>query len=293
MNGSGSVSKSLAVILLLAAWVLGAVPDRAPAALPQTELDLRPVTYQGRGRISDILGRLARQARIKLYIIDPLDARQEHVVRFLETPVEEALRKLLRGISYAVLYLPATDAGFINGAGSGETPAFLRKHRGAFGTMEGSEPSAAGRSGNVRSTGFINGRQDARETSFSGISGAGVHYVMMGGGVVRTGGQGKALGAGGETTNVNPSGGDDGLSGNQTAGVSPLPDNVGSATMPSDPSERKQWLTDRIVMLEESIESGHSDRRYEFWTQQMDPKFVVHDQVYLDLYRKRLAELNY
>jgi hypothetical protein len=54
---------------------------------------------------------------------------------------------------------------------------------------------------------------------------------------------------------------------------------------------REEYLKNQISMLTKRIESGYSDRQYEYWAKIKDPQFIMHDRTLLQRYNLELGTL--
>lgn len=82
-------------------------------------------------------------------------------------------------------------------------------------------------------------------------------------------------------------------SGDATPPYDSLPDD--SDAIPEESADvsfaREDYLRYQIDKLTERIESGYSDRQYEFWSQKRDPKYVTNDRELLARYEQELRAM--
>lgn len=84
-----------------------------------------------------------------------------------------------------------------------------------------------------------------------------------------------------------------GESGDAAAPYDALPDD--DEAVPEESAEssfaREDYLRYQIDKLTARIESGYSDRQYEFWAQKKDPKYVTNDRDLLARYEQELRAI--
>lgn len=203
-----------------------------------------------------LLQRISESTGIQIVIVSHLNPSSISV-DMTDKPIEEALKSILKGYSYAAIYSDGS-AGKVNilTAGGGyeiNPPATSQKEKSSVGQALPFAPDGRKSVGNVD-----------RRTSRDQTSAAHDHEVIA---------QSKTNGEQTETTEQTEV--------TEQNEVTEQAEAIASAT-------RKERIRYQIENLGRRIESGQSDRDYELWTSIRGPKYVVHDRVRLDRYRELL-----
>ena len=194
-----------------------------------------------------LLQRISESTGIQIVIVSSLNPSSISV-DMTDKPIEEALKSILKGYSYAAIYSDGSAGGVnILTAGGGyeiNPPAASQKEKSSTGQALPFVPDERKSVGNVD-----------RRISRDQTSAAQNHEVIA---------RSKTNGEQTEATE-------------QAEAIA----RAASAT-------REKRIRYQIENLERRIESGQSDRDYELWSSIRGPKYVVHDRVRLDRYRELL-----
>jgi len=213
-----------------------------------------------------LLQRISESTGIQILVFGPLSPYPVSV-DMIDKPVEEALKSILRGYSYAAIYSDGS-AGGVNIISTGQAPLFAPEVEEGVGNVDRtSREQTPAAQDHEAIAGKGNPLPSELRTYIGSNKGAECPVVYVPTQSVGTRGQQQTEAAR-----------------QQTEAVEQQTEAIARAAMDT----REERLRFQIEKLERRIESGQSDRDYELWSRIKGPRYVEHDRVRLERYRELL-----
>ncbi len=242
-----------------------------------------------RASLLDVITAVSEETGTSIYIFDDASCN-EVTVELKDRSFKSALRSILRGVNYAVVY----EVGFKNGSvtwieGTEGKKGNIRKNK--F-----SELRTAGKSGTSSRKKVVSTMQDASRSSFPGGSNtlSEKKQSETGNDAVKTEYIYGSRGSLSANNEIN-TGETDAVSGSTNASTGNVTDRSESNGFPSwyyeGMSSEEVRIMGKIDLLESQIESGYADRHYDHWVKLRGAGIVRHASELIEEYEERLEKL--
>jgi hypothetical protein len=250
-----------------------------------------------------LLEKIAAAADIQIVSSSQIPADQLVSADLRGWSVEKTLMSLLYGYNYIVIYEPGdgNQGVKLRGGILKSAPRPKGKETGepglnSQGVADGAGSTAGEGADLVTGSLRVAGRRYSTTMGIDALSGSA--------GAARSGQQGLLPVSSGYASNYQKSSGYDAQpseeaiqhSVNQSVAKYQQPAKVGGKPQQESVRNaakiaREEYLKSQIAMLTKRIESGYSDRQFEYWAKIKDPQFIMHDRTLLQRYNLELSTL--